>query len=313
MNIEHWLDKNIHLTTEGRPSLEHAVISTEGFFDLDRFRTIFGKPASRKGTDYKPVEQKHTYNNKALITVITRFYGNAAWLEKQRFVKGNVDGHDILPYFVMGTAKINSEVALKQASDFYLKTYKGWQASVKAYYKAIDPAIKILGQGLTDDNLTQAQTILKQAGDAPNYFTNAPTIFPIMSRRLPRKEHSQLKAMLTLTRPTKTQALSKEQVKALVSSIVETLAEAEKIRETIMTQANKAYQPSHSPTLYRLAHSSKAEIPKGSSRALSTWVDVAKAIDPAAVFWSAAPFTTTRTCYSELVLALCKWIDRSIL
>lgn len=309
MNTADWLNKTQHLNTDGRVPLSQLVVSTEAFYDpvINWF-----KVKSNKGQDYKPVEQKHTYNNKALVTAISRQYGNPLWLKRQHWVSGSVPAGDVIPYIGPVGSAIDILKTHTTAAEFYLRVHKDWEKAVKAYYKAIAPALLVLSKGLTDEAYEDAQAVLKRSGDAPSFYRTAPSMFPVMARVLPKKEHFDLREIRSLNEPTRLKALNKDTVEKVVASITSVLLDAEKINVSIKESSTKATEKAMAPALYKLAHSGSAQAPKDSKYSTEQWVALAKAIDPMAVYWSSVPFTTTRTCYSELVLAITKWIDRSI-
>jgi len=288
--------------------LSQLMLSQEGFFDP--VKNFFGV-GSNKGKDYKPVEQKHTYNNKALVTAIMRQYGNDQWLNKQNWVMGSVKASDVLPYLTMGQSRVDPNAILAQCNAFYIKVYTEWRTSLKAYYKSLQPVIKVLSKGLTDEALIEAEALLKKIPVAEAFYKYPPRSFPVQSRPLP-KRHNNLRPIRELSPSVKTKALNKTQVKTLVASMVKTLNEAEAIKELIFKEAELSVKPCFNPKLYQLAHSKNATIPSGSALSLERWVALAKRIDPAVNYWSSGKFTTTRTCYSELVLAITHWVDRSI-
>jgi len=292
-------------------SLEQIAVSSEAFFDP--VRKFFGA-GSNKGKAYKPVEQKHTYNNKALITAIKRQYGDAQWLAKQNWVSGKVAAGDILPALVMGVGTPDPLAELVLASTFYVKTMKQWRIALNRYYKDLVAPLNICGAYALDDNaynyLYKTLSGMKQP---QGYWDNPspPRFFPVMNRRL-EKEHANLKPLMALREPTKTKALTKAEVQALVKQMLATLEETEQLRETILAELAGKIQPPLRNKLYQLAHLANATVPKDSTYSLEQWRTLAKRLDPTTIYWSSGTFTTTRTCYSDLVLALCRLIDRSI-
>ena len=292
-------------------SLEQAAVSSEAFFDPIR---KFFNAGSNKGKDYKPVEQKHTYNNKALVTAIKRQYGDAQWLAKQNWVTGKVPAGDILPALVMGVGKPDPLAELVLASTFYVKTMKQWRIAMLRYYKDLTPALNsLVYSSLDDSDYIYLSKTLGRMKSAQGYWDNPspPRFFPVMNRKL-EKEHAKLKPLMALREPTKTKALTKDEVQALVKQMLQTLEETEQLRETILAEATAKIPQQLRNKIYQLAHLASATPPKDSQYSLEQWRDLAKRLDPTTIYWSSGTFTTTRTCYSDLVLALCRLIDRSI-
>lgn len=309
MDTENWLDEHLHLHTETRIPLESLVVSQEGFIDniRDLFRKSTGK--SMKGADYKPVRLEHTYNYKATITAIARQYGNPAWLNKQNWVKGKVAANDIEPYL----GDIDPEDLLSiltTAYDFTLKVHVDWLKAYSTYFRKLKPVVKLVEAGLTDDNLKAALKLLKAIPSVESHYTHKPRVFPVADLKIPAEF-----AMLGIPHEFKGKrftALSQAQVEAVTKQLLKDLEVLAGYRETFNREAFKVVGNIQRREFLQLAHSKNPKLPTGSKAKLDDWIELATRLDVTRMYWACDEFAIVRRLYGNVVLAVCRWIDRSI-
>lgn len=309
METTQWLEQSLHLNTETRVPLESLVVSQEGFIDSirDMFRKTTGK--SMKGTDYKPVRLEHTYNFKATVTAISRQYGNTSWLNKQNWIKGKVSAHDIEPYLdSIDPAELLS--TLQEAYAFTLKVHDDWLKAYTAYYQRLKPVVSVIKSGLTDDNLKVALQLLKSIPTADALYNPKPRVFPVVGIKIPSE-------YALLGTPEEQQghqfkALDKHQVEATVKQLLKDLTVLANHRDAFDRAAFKVVGDIQSRALIQLTHSRAAKVPEGSTAKLEDWVAMASRLDVTRVYWSCEEFAVVRRLYGNVVLAACRWIDRSI-
>lgn len=309
-DLDKWLTENASLNTENRVSLENLVISQEGFFDRAKEFIFGGSKKSNKGDDYKPVRLEHTYNFKATITAISRQYGDPAWLAKQNWVwpGSRIDATGIDPYL----DNIDPEELvgqLKVAGDFCLKVHQEWLKATESYFKAVKPVVVVLGDGLTDNALKEASTLLKRIPKPAAYYKTAPTVFPVNGRKI-HKQFSMIQQPVEFNR--KFRPVNKKQVEEAVKLLLKQLEALVLIRDEFTKVAFAVVAPIQSRPLISLTHSKNPKVPEGSNAKLKDWVALAERLDPAAVFWGSEEFAVVRRYYGDVVLAACRWIDRSI-
>ncbi len=309
-DLDKWLTENASLNTENRVSLENLVISQEGFFDRAKEFIFGGSKKSNKGDNYKPVRLEHTYNFKATITAISRQYGDSAWLAKQNWVwRGSrIDATGIDSYLDDIEPK-EMIFQLERAGEFCLQVHKDWLKAVESYFKAVKPVVGVLGAGLTDEALKEALTLLKRVPKPGVFYKNAPTVFPVNNRKIP-KQFSQITP--PLEHDSKIAPLDKAQAEQAVKLLIKQLEALVLIRDEFTKVAFAVVAPIQSRPLISLTHSKNPKVPEGSNAKLKDWVTMAERLDPAAVFWSSEEFAIVRRYYGDVVLAACRWIDRSI-
>lgn len=309
MDTENWLDEHLHLHTETRIPLESLVVSQEGFIDniRDLFRKTTGK--SMKGGDYKPVRLEHTYNFKATITAISRQYGNPTWLNKQNWVKGKVDGSDIIPYLEVSEPEQLSAV-LQEAYAFTHSVHEQWLKAYTSYFNKLKPVVKLVEQGLTDDTLRNGLKLLKTIPPVEKHYSNKPKVFPVGQVKIPAEF-----AMLKHPDPVKGRkvgALDKTQVEVLVAQLLKDLEVLANYRETFNREAFKVVGNIQRREFLQLCHSRNPKLPTGSKAKLDDWIELATRLDVTRMYWACDEFAVVRRLYGNVVLAACRWIDRSI-
>ena len=308
MDVNKWLAESAALDTETRVSLENLVISQEGFFDKAK-EFLFGSLGkSLKGDDYRPVKLEHTYNFKSTMTAIGRQYGNKDWLRKQNWVKTKVEGSDLLPYLGNITPEELRDRVMGSGT-FCITVHKEWLAAVTAYFKAVRPVVDVLASGLTDEALDEALRMLKRIPVVGSLYKNPPRVFPVGDRLIPR-------AFNLVKPPVETawqaRPLNYVQTEVLVTSILEQLEELNRLRDEFTRVSFEVVNPIQTRPFIQLSHSKNPQLPKGSERRLKDWIYVSTRLDPAAMYWGSEEFAVVRRYYGDVLLAACRWIDRSI-
>jgi hypothetical protein len=308
MDVDKWLATSAALDTETRVSLENLVISQEGFFDKAK-EFIFGSLGkSLKGDDYKPVRLEHTYNFKSTMTAISRQYGNKDWLRKQNWVKSKVEGSDLLPYLdQIFPEQLREQVV--DAGTFCITVHREWLAAVTAYFKAVKPVVEALTPGLTDEALDKALKLLKGIPEVGSFYKNPPRVFPVGDRLIP-KAFNLIKPPVEVA--WQARPLNYVQTETLVASILEQLEELNTLRDAFTRVSFDVVGPVQTRPFIQLCHSKNPQLPKGSQRKLKDWIYVSTRLDPAAMYWGSEEFAVVRRYYGDVLLASCRWIDRSI-
>lgn len=309
MDTENWLNDNLHLHTESRVPLESLVISQEGFIDSIRelFRKTTGK--SLKGTDYKPVRLEHTYNFKATITAISRQYGNSTWLNKQNWVKGKIPAYDIEPYLESIEPDQLQDV-LHEAYTFTVKVHEDWLRAYTQYFNQLKPVVKIVEGGLNDANLKSALKLLRGIAPADSLYKPKPREFPIAKVKIP-SEYAMLRVP-DEAKGKQLKALDKQQVETIVKQLLKDLEVLANYRETFNRAAFKIVGNIQRRELLQLTHSKNPKLPKESKASLDDWIELATRLDVTRMYWVCDEFAVVRRLYGNVVLATCRWIDRSI-
>lgn len=307
MDIDNWLSRNTALQSDSRVPMEQLVLSQEGFFDKAK-EFFFGSGKSMKGDDYKPVKLEHTYNFKATITAISRQYGNPQWLGNQRWNSGKVEGGDIVAYL----EDISPEALVKtlnEAADFTIEVHKAWLKGVSAYFENMRPVVRAIKTGLTDENLKVALTRMRSIPDPSTYLDRASRVFPVGERQIPT-QFSLIKPPVVTPREIK--ALSKRDVELSVKALVAKLEELVQIGDDIFRAGYAVVGDVSTRELIQLSHSKNPKVPKSSKRPLSEWELLSRRLDVPHTYWSSEEFAITRRFFGDVVLAACRWIDRSI-
>jgi len=307
MDIDNWLSRNTALQSDSRVPMEQLVLSQEGFFDKAK-EFFFGSGKSMKGDDYKPVKLEHTYNFKATITAISRQYGNPQWLGNQRWNSGKVEGGDIVAYL----EDISPEALVKtlnEAADFTIEVHKAWLKGVSTYFENMRPVVRAIKTGLTDENLKVALTRMRSIPDPSTYLDRASRVFPVGERQIPT-QFSLIKPPVVTPREIK--ALSKRDVELSVKALVAKLEELVQIGDDIFRAGYAVVGDVSTRELIQLSHSKNPKVPKGSKRPLSEWELLSRRLDVPHTYWSSEEFAITRRFFGDVVLAACRWIDRSI-
>ena len=308
MNIEQWLTENAAQNSETVVSLENLVISQEGFFDKAK-EFIFGAMGkSLKGDDYKPVKLEHTYNFKSTITAISRQYGNSMWLNKQNWVSKPVDGSDIGQYLGNLNPK-ELQAVLEASSEFTIRIHREWLTALTAYFNDLKPVVEILKDGLTDDAFDRATKLLKRIPDITTYYKNPPRSFPVCDRKIATSyamiiPPGQFKGTLA--------PLNFQYTERAVKTILLQLEELNRLRNEFTRVAFDVVNPIATRAFIQLSHSGTPKLPKDSKRPLKGWVELSTRLDAVHMYWRCEEFAVTRRYYGDVVLATCRWIDRSI-
>lgn len=308
MDLDNWLDGNAGLNTESRVSMEQLVLSQEGFFDKAK-DFIFGKLGkSMKGDNYKPVKLEHTYNFKATITAITRQYGDATWLGRQNWNRDKVEAGDITCYL---DRLEPSELlkALTEAADFTLEQHKAWLQGVTTYFQNMRPVVRAIEDGLTDRNLEAAQSLMRNIPDPSTYLRLASRVFPVNDRKIPT---SLSMVTVAVSASDTLKPLNKKEVEAAVKLLVSKLQELVALSDDIYRAGYAVVGDVATRELIQLSHSKNPKIPKDSKKPLQDWVMLSRRLDVPHTYWSSEEFAITRRYFGDVVLAACRWIDRSI-
>jgi hypothetical protein len=308
MDLDKWLDGNIDLNTESRVSMEQLVLSQEGFFDKAK-DFIFGKLGkSMKGDDYKPVKLEHTYNFKSTITAISRQYGDTAWLSRQNWNRDKVEAGDIVPYLTdIEPGQLIG--VLTEAADFTLAQHKAWLEGVTTYFQNMRPVVRAIESGLTDRNLQAALTLMRSIPEPSTYLRRESRIFPVGNRQIP-VNFGMVKPPVAI--PATLRPLNKKEVEAAVRLLVSRLEELVKVGDDIMRAGYAVVGGVATQQLIQLSHSKNPKMPKDSRRSLSEWVLLSRRLDVPITYWSCEDFAIVRRYFGDVVLASCRWIDRSI-
>jgi hypothetical protein len=307
MDTDKWLSQNAAMQSDSRVPMEQLVLSQEGFFDKAK-EFFFGSGKSMKGDDYKPVKLEHTYNFKATITAISRQYGNPQWLGNQRWVSAKVDGGDIRAYLEdIEPGELVEQ--LTAAADFTLEVHKAWLKGVSTYFDNMKPVVRAIATGLTDENLKVALTRMRTIPEPSTYLDRASRVFPVGDRKIPT-QFSMIKPPVVLQQTIK--PLGKRDVELAVKTLVARLEELVQIGDDIFRAGYAVVGDVSTRELIQLSHSKNPKVPKGSKRPLSEWELLSRRLDVPHTYWSSEEFAITRRFFGDVVLAACRWIDRSI-
>jgi hypothetical protein len=308
MDVDKWLDGNKGLNTESRVPLEQLVLSQEGFFEKAK-DFIFGKLGkSMKGENYKPVKLEHTYNFKATITAIARQYGDAAWLGRQNWNRDKVEAGDITCYL----DRIDPSQLLRtltEAADFTLEMHKAWLQGVTTYFQNMRPVVRAIESGLTDRNLEAALSLMRNIPDPSTYLRLTSRTFPVNDRKIPTSF-----SMVTVNPSAgdTLKPLNKKEVEAAVKALVAKLEALVAISDDIYRAGYAVVGDVATRELIQLSHSKNPKIPKDSKKPLQDWALLSRRLDVPHTYWSSEEFAITRRYFGDVVLAACRWIDRSI-
>lgn len=134
MDIHQYLDQHGHQQTDGVVSIEdYLVVSQEGFFQSvgDIFRNITkGRPPKLTNNQGRPSINRKTLENT---------YLNPSWLDKRRFVEGEVRVSKFGKPFM---GDWNKE--MRTLADNWSKQCKQNQALGKPYYDRVKPAFEFI-------------------------------------------------------------------------------------------------------------------------------------------------------------------------
>ena len=307
MDIDNWLGENAAMHNESRVPMEQLVLSQEGFFDKAK-EFIFGSGKSMKGDDYKPVKLEHTYNFKATITAISRQYGNPTWLGQQRWNTSKIEGGDIRAY--LEDIEPNELVAqLTAAADFAVAVHESWLKGVSTYFDNMRPVVRAITTGLTDDNLKNAMILMRSIPEPGTYMRQVGRVFPVGDRKIPTS-FAMIKPPVVLQQTLK--PLTRRDVEATVKTLVAKLEELVGIGDAIFRAGYAVVGDVSTRELIQLSHSKTPKVPKDSKLPLASWVMLSRRLDVPHTYWSSEEFAITRRFLGDVILAACRWIDRSI-
>lgn len=263
------------------------TISNEGF--LESIKKFFG--VSNKDIE-RDIVRGHTYNHAGFASIISKYFGNSQWLDKQTFVTGDIDPKGISNR--VGVDRKADIFKTIEANDKFEPIRKKWDELLRDYRRKLKPLKEKYKDGPFNDATYEALTSFFEKNPPPKL---PDSILP--------------KAWYTGEVNGPIKALTKEEVKKA----------ADLMSKSLKNIWDKYDNPGDRGEGYvvmddywvKLANSQSPNANKLDSKySVQQWVELAKKLDGVWLFWSSKDFKQFQSDYRETLYACAKWIDRSI-
>lgn len=291
-------------TTELRPSLErHVNVSCEGL--LSTLKGFFSSDGSKKGKDGKFDESKEFIHD--IDRFLKNTYTNERWLNRQRFKTGDVSGSSVVSVIGERNATPENLLSLVKTANKEVGVYRNqWQDATSRYLSAILPARKILLEGpYTPANLKIVKDILSKEEKVLVDKTKFPMVFSATGHRVVKLGNG-FKVPLGKDGGSNIQALSLTQVRdvsAQVSVGIEEFLNKEIEQFFIISDVYDELDPTSDMIRHRLG-----DLESGKEQ----WESVFSKLNSSDLLYSNEHVLALFDHYNQVILAVTRYIDRSI-
>lgn len=305
-SLESFLDRNLFLTTEGRPSLEHQlqilsygqVISQEGM--LSAIRDFF--TGSKKG-EGKLKEKHDPHRGQELMKLIRETYNNQSWLSKQVMRTDPVNAKKIGGYLEQPNWQKTDPVAfMNTINRAATENQNGWFRSVDAFVRHFTPAIKALQKSDYDNDAYHA--FVKVVNDSPAvaaFSINPPKNYAPSGRKFTTHSNGRV----TVPAPNDVNgtlpAMSKEQVAQVAKLMLANLDIGQNGWKKIADKINSFRTELVNDKLINAYNN-------GDKR----WANIANWADGYSIIFAFQAFSATDYCNDHALFAMARWLDASM-
>jgi hypothetical protein len=304
MDIRRWLEQN---TTQ-------SVISTEGILtDLKNLiaDSIGSLKGDNKGHAYSLPTVSNTYNHAGLKRAFLEFYGNPAWLDKQKWNTGPIESKDIAGWLVVN-GRIDAITTVKVASKSFLGTLDLWMMLLKNHHVNLQPAYQILAmEGVTDEAYVKIKAIVDKLSK-PSSLLVTPKQFPVGTAVITRPDARGINTYHVAESSIAVNAMTKDQVIVCVKEIINALDHSWNHRSKSNELDHAAMWSSGLGQLHHGGKWGKKQPPQGSTVTIAQWSELSNQLDGLSLYWSSPEYRKTLVTFNHILLAIAKWIDRSI-
>lgn len=278
MSIRRILENNFPYTD--------PVVSNEGL--IDSIRKVMGK--SNKGKEGALKENdKHVYD---VLQLIGKHYANASWTKKQTYIQGEVPAKGIVEFIGKDTS--NLPTLLQRTQSEMVGYFSLWYRSLSSNqmnYLGIAPMV-------AKHDISKLKEIKERIDKTPGVDKHykLPDTFKAVNRKVgevPKAVGDDLKIP----------ALNQAEVLAVGKMLASMV-------ESYFDNDTKCYMEAVS--LWDTMKGDVLEVKASKDDSLKPLFNAIKHLKPADVNYSNKSLEAIKDVYSETIIAVCRWLDRSI-